>query len=232
MAEISIIISAYKSEQFIRPKIKNILETEGVDYEIIIIDCRGGADIKPVEDILPENTIKIVHPKRITIWKAVNEGIEAATTSYVVQANTDDLVDPSAYAKQFAMLDEHGCDISYFDYYIRSGFSPNYSEAIEDAYTVYKTPEKYSTGFGLGPFPMWRKLLHEKYGLLEDKLEIFADSLFWDKLAKDPDVKWGHIPEKLGVYAQRAGENLESNQEYAQKDSKLLKRIRKENHGI
>jgi GT2 family glycosyltransferase len=140
---------------------------------------------------------------------------------YVFQSNCDDLVSPDSIEKQIKCLDE-GADICYFDYYITDGYFRTWSEAVANHYTNYNTPDNgYSTGFGLGMFPMWKKSLHNDVGLFDERLEIYGDSLFWHKL-KESDKKFKRIPEYLGVYAQRKGYNLESNQEFADGDAKIL----------
>ena len=149
-----------------------------------------------------------------------------ASAPYVVQANTDDLVAPDAYELQVNKLDE-GFDIAYFDYLVTSGYRKTWGRACKMAYSNYTTPSGgYSVGEGLGPFPMWKKSLHEDVGLFDENLEIFGDSLFWTYLART-SKKFGRIPLKLGAYAQRPGENLESNQAFAAKDQAHLKTLRK-----
>lgn len=224
MYEATLLTSAYNSAPFIRHKVLNFLSTrDHADVEMVIVDCTNGADSKLVEDLIPGNPIRvIVLPKRVSVWVSVNRAILESNSPYVVQANTDDLVHPEAYRKQIDKLNE-GSDISYFNYGIHYKYEADYSEALRTSYDTYLTPpEGYSTGRGLGPFPMWRKSLHDTFGLFDEGLEILADSVFWDKLQYSK-IKWGHIPEILGVYASRAGQNLECNQELMSRDIKKLR---------
>ena len=222
MPDASAIISCYKSKEFIQHKIQNILESTA-DIEIVIVECAGGHDIKGIPK--DSRITTRVYDQRISIWKAMNIGISIANSDFVVQANTDDLVHPEAYQKQIDKLNA-GNDIAYFDYYLSTGYHQNWENALKNTYTHYMTPQDgYSTGCGLGMFPMWRKSLHNEVGPFDENLEIYGDSLFWDRLVK-AGKKFGRIPEKLGVYAQRDGQNLESNHSLAAKDSKYLSKLR------
>lgn len=223
----SALISCYKAREFLPYKIDNILQSTS-NIQIVIVECNNGKELELVSpEILNDHRIKIVTiDHRISVWKAINIAINISDSKYVVQANTDDLVHPQAYQKQIDKLNE-GYDIVYFDYFISSGYHNTWDEAVKNSYTYYETPEDgYSTGNGLGMFPMWRKQLHfeRNIGHFDDNLEIYGDSLFWTKLA-DAKKKFGHIPEKLGVYAQRTGGNLESNPQYAYNDKKYLDRL-------
>lgn len=217
------IVSMYNSKQFIRQKIQNLKKVGG-DIQVILIDCTGGEEMKLIDKITTgQRWVKIVYNHRIGLWKAMNRAIRIADAPYVVQSNTDDILHQAAYRKQIAKLDA-GYDISYFDYYFVEGYYPTWETGVKKSFDIYRTPnDGYSVGKGLGPFPMWRKSLHDEYGYFDEKLEIFGDALFWDALAKG-GARWGRIPEFLGLCSRRAGENLEMNEALSKKDREYLKR--------
>jgi glycosyltransferase involved in cell wall biosynthesis len=220
MSKATAIVSIYNSKQFIRHKILNLLD-QTVPIQTILIDCTNGEELRTVSDLInkPQFT-KVIYPQRISIWHAINVGIKMAETPYIVQSNTDDLLHPKAFEKQIKKLEE-GFDIAYFDFAFVHEFRKTWCKAFKKSYEIYKVPKKYGTGKGLGAFPMWRKTLHDKYGLFNDKLEIYGDALFWDKLSRDPDIKWGRIQETLGAYAIR-NNNLEKNSDYQKHDHEIL----------
>tara|TARA_R100001244_G_scaffold25113_4_gene25596 strand:+ start:57892 stop:58575 length:684 start_codon:yes stop_codon:yes gene_type:complete len=223
MYKATAIVSIYNSDKFIRNKILNLLES-AVPIKIILIDCTGGKELKLVENIT--NTpqfVKVIINERISVWAAMNLGIRLADTPYVVQANTDDYVHPNGYKAQVEKMDE-GSDIAYFDYKL-SAYKPTWQEGYKAAHDYYKcSDEGYSPGNGLGPFPMWRKSLHDEFGFFEERLEIYGDALFWTKLAAG-DISWGHIPKFLGIYANRQS-SLERNAKYRVKDKKTMKKLK------
>ena len=57
-------------------------------------------------------------------------------------------------------------------------------------------------GCFLGPMPMWRKSLHDEYGLFDPEMHSSGDYDFWLRLAK-AGVKMHRIAEPLGAYFDR-----------------------------
>jgi len=230
MYKATAIVSVYNSEKFIRNKVKNLLESVE-PIQIVLIDCTGGKELALVRDLTnTKQFIKVIFNRRITVWKAMNIGIKLADTQYVVQANTDDYVLPVGYKAQIEKLEE-GNDIAYFDYKL-AAYAKTWKKGFDNSHDYYKcSPKGYAPGCGLGPFPMWRKSLHDKHGLLNEDLEIYSDSLFWGDLAADPDTRWGHIPDFYGVYAHRT-DSLERNERHRVKDRATLKKIKKDRNAI
>jgi hypothetical protein len=57
-------------------------------------------------------------------------------------------------------------------------------------------------GCFLGPMPMWRRSLHDDYGLFDPGMHSSGDYDFWLRLAK-AGVKMHRIAEPLGAYFDR-----------------------------
>ena len=57
-------------------------------------------------------------------------------------------------------------------------------------------------GCFLGPMPMWRKSLHDEYGMFNTDYHSAGDYEFWLRLASK-GVKFHHIKEVLGAYLVR-----------------------------
>ncbi|MBN2144011.1 MAG: glycosyltransferase [Candidatus Aureabacteria bacterium] len=51
----------------------------------------------------------------------------------------------------------------------------------------------------IGPQPVWRKMIHEKLGYFDPKMEIAGDWEFWLRMAK-AGCRFGRIPKRLGVF--------------------------------
>jgi glycosyltransferase involved in cell wall biosynthesis len=202
--KVTALISAYEANEFLRHKILNIQESS-ILVDIIVVETGQNLAKFDRKSIYRY----VLCPKKITLYAAINIAIKLSRTPYVVMANCDDLVHPQAYEKQLAAL-ESGADISYFDYGITGGYRHTWNDAKNQMYSKFIAPEEgYSAGKGLGPFPMWRKSLHDKIGLFDSNLRVFGDSLFWHKLV-EVGAKFKKIPGVLGAYAQRGGHNLES----------------------
>lgn len=215
--KVTALISAYEADEFLRHKILNILESS-IPVDIIVVETGNKLARFDRKSIYRY----VLCPEKITLYAAINIAIKLSRTPCVVMANCDDLVHPEAYKKQLAAL-ENGSDISYFDYGI-TGYFQTWSKAANQIRSKYITPvEGYSPGKGLGPFPMWRKSLHDRVGLFDENLKVYGDSLFWHKLT-EIGAKYKKVDGLLGVYAQRGGANLESRE--GQLDRTYLRKLR------
>ncbi|MBU1863539.1 MAG: glycosyltransferase, partial [Candidatus Omnitrophica bacterium] len=98
---ISAIVSAYKSERFMRGKLVDLLkQTIGRQLEIIVVDSHSpeneGAIVR--EFMKSHSNIKYIRTKsRESVYQAWNRGIQAASGMYITNANTDDRLRPDAF---------------------------------------------------------------------------------------------------------------------------------------
>ena len=216
--KVTALISAYEADEFLRHKILNIQESS-IPVDIIVVETGtklAKFDRKSIYRY-------ILCPKKITLYAAINIAIKLSRTPYVVMANCDDLVHPEAYEKQLAAL-ESGADISYFDYGIVGGYKQTWDSAKNHIYSKWITPDDgFSQGKTLGPFPMWRKSLHDEVGLFDENLRVCGDAVFWQELV-NAGTKFARVPEILGAYAQRRGHNLECRE--LKHDQKYLRQKR------
>jgi hypothetical protein len=56
---------------------------------------------------------------------------------------------------------------------------------------------------GIGPQPMWRRSLHDRWGLFDDKYRVAGDWEFWLRIAQGERLF--HLPELLGLYYRNLG---------------------------
>src|SRR5690606_6093096 len=188
---VTAIISAYKAGKYLSNKIANIRNSSiPIKINLVEVGPKSKFDTSLVDFYFHT-------PNVITLYKAWNIAIKEADTEYIVSANCDDYVHPKAYEHQADLL-RSGYDISYFDYHISHKYDSSWEKTIKHAHDVYRTPENgYSVGNGLGPFPMWKKSLHDEVGMFDEELKVCGDSLFWTKLA-ERNTKWGKIDKILG----------------------------------
>ena len=55
----------------------------------------------------------------------------------------------------------------------------------------------------IGPQPMWRRSVHEKYGDFDAQMTVAGDYDFWLRMATAETFR--HIPEVLGLYLLSSG---------------------------
>lgn len=200
MPKVSAIISAYYAEEFIEGRIDNLLR-QSLMPEVVVVCQRGTAEHLTATKYRADEVKVVLTDDVPTIYTAWNLGIQASTGDYLTNANSDDRLYPGALAKLAKALDDH----------------PKYAVAYSDADVVealsgppvnrYEWDEgglnTLLIGCFMGPWPMWRRSLHDKYGLFDAEMYSAGDYEFWLRLASKGE-RFFHLREVTGAYLSRA----------------------------
>jgi len=133
MALISVIMPAYKVEQYLEQCLQSVVDQDLKDIEIIPID-NGSPD--KCGDIIREfaKNDKRIKPIFIKDNKgyagAVNAGLEVATGKYIAIVETDDYVEPDMLSSLYDAAERHGAKIA------KGGFTKHFP----DGNTLYCRP--------------------------------------------------------------------------------------------
>jgi hypothetical protein len=189
---ITAIVSAYYAKDFIVSRINNLLELE---CEIVVV-C---------QEFSIEHTLaygmgirNIVLTRDIpTVYRAWNLGLKQVTTPYVTNANSDDILYPGVLQYLVRLL-EHNPEycLAYGNSDIvkqYGGFPVNRYEWLEGG-----LPELLAMCF-IGPMPVWRRSLHEKYGFFDEEMRSAGDYEFWLRLASSGE-KFLHTKRCVGAF--------------------------------
>lgn len=203
---VSAIVSAYNAERFMEGCLQDLvgqtLFTKG-QLEIIVVDSGSeqneGRIVQQYQERYPN--IRYIRTERETIYAAWNRGVQAATGRYLTNTNTDDRHRNDALERMAAELDRHS-DIALV--YADSFVTKHENETFETAQIsgVFRWPQferlmLFRLCF-IGPQPMWRKKLHEQYGLFDGAMKSAGDYEFWLRISGSEKLR--HIPETLGLY--------------------------------
>jgi len=197
MTKVTAIVSAYYAEEYIEGRLTNLLIREERAPEIIVV-CQDGSVEHTIAKKYQVNTITT--PDIPTIYTAWNMAIEEASGDYITNANCDDRLYPGALAELAKVLDDNqDVDISYswVDIVEKIGGDPvSRFQWAEGDY------DKLLQGCFMGPFPMWRKSLHDQYGLFDGALKVAGDYELWLRLLKN-GVQCKCVRKPLGAYLSR-----------------------------
>lgn len=125
MALVSVIMPAYKVEQYLNQCLQSVIEQDLEDIEIIVID-NGSPD--KCGDIIRKFAKNDKRFKPIFIKKndgyarAINAGLEAATGKYVAIVETDDYVEPDMLSTLYEAAEKYGAKIA------KGGFIKHFSD--------------------------------------------------------------------------------------------------------
>ncbi len=202
---VTAIVSTYNSERFIRGCLEDLeAQTIADRLEIIVVDSgseqREGEIVREFQQRY-SNIRYLRTGQRETIYAAWNRAIAQARGKYLSSANTDDRHVPRAYERMVSEL-EANPDVALV--YADSALTRVENASIEDApveawfrWPGFDPRHLFAVCY-IGPQPMWRRSLHEKYGSFDAEMEVAGDYDFWLRMAATEMFR--HIPEVLGLY--------------------------------
>jgi len=213
--KVSAIVSTYNAARFIRGCLEDLVNQtlyQQGGLEIVVVDSASEQNEKAVVEEYQKKYRGITYMRtamRETVYAAWNRGIKAARGEYITNANTDDRHRKDALEVMAALLDQKpDIGLVYADVII----TEKENETLESHtpagcfhWTDYDR-ESLSVGCFIGPQPMWRKSLHNRYGYFDGSFSASGDWEFWLRIAEG--TTFLHINELLGLYL-RSPESLE-----------------------
>jgi len=203
---VTAIVSSYNAERFMRGLLEDLeAQTIADKLEIVVIDSNS-----------PQNEAAIVREfqgryhnirfMRTSLREqshiTLNRCIKAAHGKYITLACTDDRHRADAIEKMVAALEANAnVSLVYGDIAITE--KENQVLESADLKGFYKWPDyNRSTLFQvcyIGPQPMWRRDLHDKYGYFDEAFLSAGDYELWLRFAAGGE-EYLHLPEVLGLY--------------------------------
>jgi len=103
---VSVVMSVYNGEKYLREAIDSILAQTFTDFEFIIIDD-GSTDRSPqIIDEYADGRIRFIRNDRnIGLTLSLNKGLKTAHGEYIARMDCDDVSLPERLAKQIAFMD-------------------------------------------------------------------------------------------------------------------------------
>lgn len=205
--KVSAIVSTYNSEKFMRGCLQDLVEQtlykQGA-LEIIVIDSGSQQNEQAIVREFQAKYQNIVYDRtseRETLYAAWNRGIKMSRGAYMTNANTDDRHRPDALEIMAKYLDKNATvSLVYADQLITD--VANDSFATTQAEKCWNLPafdySELERRCIIGPQPMWRKSLHEKYSYFRAEFTAAGDYEFWLRIGKTENIV--RLPEILGLY--------------------------------
>ena len=101
---VSILISAYKAEEFLASACENALSQSWPNKEIVIIDNESEDSTYEIALSFKQRNVKIVRQKHTPLGGSRNKGIEASTGDYIQFMDVDDYMLPNKIEVQMERL--------------------------------------------------------------------------------------------------------------------------------
>ncbi len=213
--KVSAIVSTYNSEMFIAGCLEDLINQtlyQKGELEIVVIDSGSKQNEKKiVQDFQKRyDNIKYIRTEeRETVYAAWNRGIKAAKGKYITSANTDDRHRRDALEIMSSILDERtDIGLVYADVIITETENETFDKHTPVGHFQWLDFDitTLSVGCYIGPQPVWKRALHDKYGYFDETFSASGDWEFWLRIAGD--THFHHTHEYLGLYL-RSREGIE-----------------------
>lgn len=104
---VSVIMSVYNGEKYIREAIDSIMNQTFKDFEFLIIDD-GSTDSSPeIVRSYCDPRIRLFKQENAGLTKSLNRGLNLANGKYIARQDADDISLPLRFEKQIEFLDKH-----------------------------------------------------------------------------------------------------------------------------
>jgi glycosyltransferase involved in cell wall biosynthesis/Tfp pilus assembly protein PilF len=203
--QVSAIVSTYNAERFLRGRLEDLeAQTIAERLEIIVIDSASPGNEAAIVAEFQERYGNIRYlrtDKRETVYQAWNRGIRMATGEFICNANTDDRLRRDCYETLVRALREHPeCVLAYPDMRITQEENASFERHRELGFRDWPPYNRLDLLelCCVGPFPLWRRSLHDEIGYFDERYQSAADYEFWLRAAERHSFL--HVPEFLGLY--------------------------------
>ncbi len=188
---VSIITPLYKGEEFVAGFLKDITaQTVFKRCELIFVN--GGSPENESAFIEPylksHPNISVIHLNRpTTLYHALNRGIEVSKGEYIYYAAVDNRLHPQVIEKLADALDQDdSVDGIYCDYFTSEKANEtfeehgNHSQVTLPDFHLHLLNEEI-----IGPQPIWRKSLHDRFGYFKDDFFAYGNWEFWNRIGSN-----------------------------------------------
>ncbi len=124
----SVIVPVYKVEKYLRASIESVLSQTFSDFELILVDDGSPDGCPQICDDYKEkdNRIKVIHKANGGLASARRAGIKVSEGEYVLNLDSDDLIENDTLECAYKIIKETNCDIVSFAYrWVKNGVAVN-----------------------------------------------------------------------------------------------------------
>ena len=203
---VSVIVSTYNSERFIRGCIEDLIEQSIFDQlEIIIIDSGSKENEAAVLEpyLKAHANIRLIRTERESLYAAWNRGIKLANGKYITNANADDRHEASFMETMSSVLSAtRDVPLVFCDQLETGTENESFAAAKANGAKKIKSQEYSAKALMMncliGSMPMWRRELHDQVGFFDETFKIAGDYDMWMRFAEiAPPLK---INKVLGTF--------------------------------
>lgn len=143
----SVIVPVYKVEKYLSACIESVLNQTFADFELILVDDGSPDGCPDICDSYKEKDerIKVVHKPNGGLASARRAGIKVATGDYVLNLDSDDLIENDTLECAAEIIEKTDCDMVSFSYrWVKDGKTVNITnDGLEEGLYTGEDIEKH-----------------------------------------------------------------------------------------
>jgi len=105
-ASVSVLMSVYNGERYLREAVDSILNQTFEDFEFIIINDGSTDGTREILESYRDRRIRLFHQDNIGLTRSLNKGIRLARGEYIARMDADDISDVDRLSYQVALFEE------------------------------------------------------------------------------------------------------------------------------
>lgn len=193
---ISVVMSVYNGECWLREAVDSALGQTLDDFELIVIDDGSTDSTAEILAGYRDPRLRVVRQPRAGLTVSLNRGVRLTAAPLVARLDADDVALPERFARQVAFLGAHpevgllgtGChDVDPVGRALRTYRPPEGDSEIRRA-LIRRNPFVHSS-------VMLRRAALERAGLYDEALEVAQDYDLWMRISRV--TRLANLPEPL-----------------------------------
>lgn len=189
-ALVSVIMSAYNAEKYLKDAIDSILNQTYHNFEFIIINDGSKDKTLSIIESYTDERIKVISHNNIGLTKSLNVGLKNAKGKYIARIDADDISTPNRISLQVNYLEEQpeiallGSNYCMYDKKNKSieyVAIPTSNNKLKKFLAIRGTPFRHSS-------VMFRREIANELGGYNEKFRHAQDYEFWIRFAEKHPV--------------------------------------------
>ena len=204
MPILSVVMTVYNGEKYLREAIDSILAQTFSDFELIFINDGSTDKTSKILNSYKDPRIKIIDQSNKGLVASLNHGIKAAGGKYIARHDADDGSEPTRFAKQVRVLNERprvvmvGTSMKVMD---------SQGKILHEHFVLINNNELRQELLVRSPFAhgsvMFRKDVAVRAGLYNQKYWPAEDYELWLRMCEHGELT--NIDEPLYIYREHEG---------------------------
>lgn len=209
MPKVSVVMSVYNAEKYLREAIESILNQTFKDFEFIIIDdASTDNSLKIIESYKDPRIVMLKNEKNIGLTKSLNRGLKIAKGEYIARMDADDVSLPTRLQKQCSFLDKNSnCAVCGTFVFLIDSQSNIIGKSVKPIKSKDISKELQFNNCLTHGSVMMRKTVLEMVGFYDEEIKRAQDYDLWVRISEIFEIR--NLPKFLYCWRNHC-ENIEN----------------------